>query len=97
MTPLSRLEQYTLKRPQEVLLVSAEVSGEPDQVMIFRGFSSSLMRPTAFDPDVPTLPDGAEILQIDRIQAPYSPTTPQYLQQGLTWQEMESLLQDVNI
>ncbi len=47
-----RLEQYTVKRPQEVLLVTVEVDGERDEVAIFRGFSSSLMRPTAFDPDV---------------------------------------------
>lgn len=48
-----RLEQYTLKRPNEVLLVEIETDGQPDEVAIFKGFSSSLMNPTAFDPDVP--------------------------------------------
>lgn len=43
-----RLEQYTIKRPQEVLLVTVEIAGEEDQIAIFKGFSSSLMRPTAF-------------------------------------------------
>ena len=52
MNPLFRLEQYTLKHPQEVLLVKAEVNGELDELMVFKGFSSSLVRSTAFDPDV---------------------------------------------
>ena len=48
-TLATQLESYTLKRPQEVLIVHAQVAGEPDQIVIFRGFSSSLMRPTAFE------------------------------------------------
>jgi hypothetical protein len=51
-----RLEQYTLKRPNEVLLVTAEIDGELDQIAVFKGFSSSLMRSTDSDPDVPVLP-----------------------------------------
>ncbi len=92
-----RLEQYTLKHPQEVLLISAEVGGEPDQITIFKGFSSSLMRPTAFDPDVPVLSETAEILAIDRLQAPYSPDTPSYIQQGLTLSEMLALLEQSGV
>ncbi|HEY9659673.1 MAG TPA: hypothetical protein V6C65_14535, partial [Allocoleopsis sp.] len=59
-----RLEQYTIKRPQEVLLVTAEIDGELDQIAIFKGFSSSLVRSTAFDPDVPVLPPDAKIVSI---------------------------------
>lgn len=92
-----RLEQYTLKRPQEVLLVSAEISGELDQIAIFKGFSSSLMRPTAFDPDVPVLPDESKILTIDRVHSPYNPETPRYLQQGLTWETIQPLLSEVGV
>jgi hypothetical protein len=33
-----RLEQYTAKRSQEVLLVNVEIAGEPDQIAIFKGF-----------------------------------------------------------
>jgi hypothetical protein len=33
-----RLEQYTLAHPQEVLLVKAEVDGEPDEVTTLRAF-----------------------------------------------------------
>jgi hypothetical protein len=92
-----RLEQYTAKRPQEVLLVTAEITGEPDQIAIFKGFSSSLMRPTAFDPDVPVLPDGAYIITIDRLASPYNPAAPRYIQQGLTWETIQPLLSEVGV
>lgn len=93
----TRLEQYTLKRPQEVLLVEIEVSGQPDQILIFKGFSSSLMAPTAFDPDVPVLPPHAKIGRIDRLQAPYQPQAPHYLEQGLTLDDFEAQLQALGI
>ncbi len=92
-----RLEQYTVKCPQEVLLVTAEIDGETDEIAIFKGFSSSLMRPTAFDPDVPVIPERAKIIKLDRLQSPYNPDDPQYIQQGITWDIMESLLKEVEI
>jgi hypothetical protein len=92
-----RLEQYTIKRPQEVLVVTAQIAGEEDQIAIFKGFSSSLMRPTSFDPDVPVLPAEAEIVTIDRVASPYNPDAPRYLQQGLTWETMQQLLSDVGV
>lgn len=93
----SRLEKYTIARPQEVLIVTAEVDGQPDQVLIFKGFSSSLMRSTAFDPDVPILPSEAIINGIDRLKSPYNPDVPHYIQQGLTWETMEPLLREVGV
>ena len=92
-----RLEQYTLYRPQEVLIVTAQIAGEEDQIAIFKGYSSSLMRPTASDPDVPVLPEGAKILCIDRLLAPYNPEDPRYLQQGLTLEAIEPLLSDMGV
>jgi hypothetical protein len=92
-----RLEQYTTKRPQEVLLVTVEIAGEKDKVAVFKGFSSSLMRPTAFDPDVPVIQDDANILSIDRIASPYNPETPRYIQQGISWEAMQSLLSEVGV
>ncbi|MDY6936381.1 MAG: hypothetical protein SWY16_01840 [Cyanobacteriota bacterium] len=86
------LEQYTIARPQEVLLVTAKIDGETDCIAIFKGFSSSLMRSTAFDPEIPMLPDGAEILAIDRAVSPYNPDNPQYIERGLTWETMQPLL-----
>lgn len=92
-----RLEQYTTKRPQEVLLVTVKIANEQDKIAIFKGFSSSLMRPTAFDPDVPVLPDDANILSIDRVASPYNPETPRYIQQGLSEEAMEALLSEVGV
>jgi hypothetical protein len=83
MTFAQRLEHYTLKQPTEVLIIDATIDGEPDCVMVFRGFSSSLMRSTAFDPDVPVLPDTAIVLRADRLRAPYQPENPQYLERDL--------------
>lgn len=92
-----RLEQYTLKRSQEVLLIKAEIDGELDEIAIFKGYSSSLMRPTAFDPDIPVLPDRAKIISIDRLLSPYNPDAPRYIQQGLTWETIQQLLSESGI
>uniref|UniRef100_B8HUM4 DUF7734 domain-containing protein n=1 Tax=Cyanothece sp. (strain PCC 7425 / ATCC 29141) TaxID=395961 RepID=B8HUM4_CYAP4 len=91
-TMATRLEQYTAQHPQEVLLVQAEIEGERDEIVIFRGFSSSLVRSTAADPDVPILPDTAQILSLDRLRGPYNPAQPQYIQQGLTWEDFQPIL-----
>ncbi|MTJ46625.1 hypothetical protein [Dolichospermum sp. UHCC 0259] len=92
-----RLEQYTIKKPQEVLIINVEIDGEPDQIAVFKGFSSSLMRPTAYDPDVPVLPDTATIITIDRIASPYNPDSPRYLQQDISWEDMQVLLSEVGV
>ena len=82
-----RLEAYSSSHPQEVLIVKLKIEDELDEVMIFKGFSSSLMRSTAFDPDVSVISDRAEILSIDRLTAPYKPDQPNYIQQGITWEQ----------
>ncbi|MBS3026238.1 MAG: hypothetical protein HCA25_03840 [Dolichospermum sp. DET50] len=92
-----RLEQYTVKKSQEVLIVTVEIDDEPDQIAVFKGFSSSLMRPTAYDPDVPVLPDTAKIITIDRIASPYNPDAPLYLQQDISWKDMQVLLSKVGV
>lgn len=97
MSPGLRMEQYTLKRPDQVLLVHALVEGEEDEVVIFRGFSSSLVRSTAFDPDVPVLPEDAEIQSVDILLGPYTPDTPRYIQKGLRWSDVEDLLQALGV
>jgi hypothetical protein len=94
---MKRLEQYTTKRPQEVLIVKIEIDGELDEIAIFKGFSSSLMRPTAFDPDIPVIPNTAKILKIDRLLSPYNPTKPHYIQRGLTWEMMQELLTELGL
>lgn len=93
-----RLEQYTLKRRQEVLIVNLKTAeGESDSVMIFAGFSSSLMRATDFDPDVPIIAADSTIISIDRLTSPYDPHNPEYIESGLTIEAMESILQNLDI
>lgn len=87
-----QLEQYTLQHPQEVLLITAEVGGDLDEILIFRGFSSSLTRATAADPDVPVLPDDAVIKGIDRLLGPYQPDHPTYIEQRISWSEFSQRL-----
>ncbi|PSB01315.1 DUF7734 family protein [Merismopedia glauca] len=92
-----RLEQYTIKRPQELLVVTIEIEGETDQIAIYKGFSSSLVRATEFNPDISLISDSAEIVRIDRVKAPYQPNHPEYIQTGLTWETMQPLLAEVSI
>ncbi len=97
VTPEKRLEDYTEQNPQEVLLVTLDIEGEQDQVTVYKGFSSSLMRPTAHDPEVPIIPENATIVSIDRIASPYEPNNPRYIQRGLTWETMEPLLSQAGV
>jgi hypothetical protein len=92
----TKLEQYTIKHPDEVLVVELEKddSKEKDQVIIYKGFSSSLMGSTNFDPDVSIMPSTAKIIKIDRLKSPYNPHNPHYIQQGLTLTDMEKLIND---
>ncbi|MBT9316572.1 DUF7734 family protein [Leptothoe spongobia] len=87
-----QLEQYTLHHPQEVLLVTAEIDDELDKILIFRGFSSSLVRSTASDPDIPVLPDNAVNIMIDRLAGPYQPSCPNYLEQQISWDQFAKRL-----
>lgn len=96
-TPEKRLEQYTLQHPQEVLLLEVETEGETDQILIFKGFSSSLTGATAYDPDVPVLAEKATILNIDRAQSPYSPDDPKYIEQGISWETMDRRLKELGL
>ena len=89
-----RLEKYTLKHPQLVLLVNIKSQEQEEQIVIFKGFSSSLTSPTASDPDEPIIPKDAEILSIDKLASPYNPANPQYLQQGIKKETMEQILMD---
>ena len=89
---IRRLEKYTEKHPTEVLILKVEIEGKSDEIAVFKGFSSSLMRPTANDPDVSILPEDAKIITIDRVESPYNPEQPRYLQQGLTWETIQASL-----
>jgi hypothetical protein len=41
--------------------------------LIFRGFSSSVSHPTAFDPDQPALAESAQITAAELLQGPLNP------------------------
>jgi hypothetical protein len=43
---------------------------DPFELLIFRGFSSSITHPTAFDPDRPALPEGARIEMAELLAGP---------------------------
>lgn len=87
-----QLEQYTLQHPEEVLIVTIEIEAQPEKIIIYKGFSSSLTGQTAFDPDVPLIPETAKIISIDRLASPYQPEAPQYLQTQISWSDMQKIL-----
>jgi hypothetical protein len=97
MLPIQRLERYSQTHHGEVLLVDALVDGEADELMIFRGFSSSLTRPTDPDPDVPLLGAGDRIERVRRFRAPYRPAAPQPLAPACDWAEMERYLDGLGL
>ena len=95
--PISlRLEEYTTKRKTEVLLVDLITpTGESDTVMIYNGFSSSLVHPTAYDPDIPVMAPDAQITAIARVQSPYNPSNPEYIATGITLEAMKQILAEI--
>lgn len=89
------LESYSRHHPEEVLLVTTiNNAGEEDQVMIFKGFSSSLMQPTDFNPDNSVFAADAKFVSLDRLQSPYNPANPIYIEQNLAWEAMQQLLDE---
>lgn len=79
---LSQLETISRSRPDRVLrlqgtLPASEAEGasgpEAFELLIFRGFSSSVTHPTAFDPDQPALPAGARLERAELLQGPLDP------------------------
>jgi hypothetical protein len=92
-----RLEAYTIKHPFEVLIVTVETGGETDEIIVFKGFSSSVQQPTNPDPEIPVIADEAVVIGIERVKSPYDPSQPNYLQRGLSREEMEQLLEEEGI
>ena len=84
MITIQQLEKYTEIHPQEVLAVTAKEGDIELEIIIFKGFSSSLTGSTAFDPDLPILSEQGEILNINRLVSPYNPNNPQYIQRNIT-------------
>ncbi len=90
---VGQLEAISRSRPDRVLRLrgtlplpasqdpaAQDPSGqEPFELLIFRGFSSSVTHPTAFDPDQAALPAGAELESADLLQGPLNPRDEQLL------------------
>jgi len=77
---LAELESISRDRPDRALRLQGQMlDGEPLEVVIFRGISSSLTHPTAFDPDQPVLPSEATIESAELLQAPLNPAAEQVL------------------
>ena len=77
---LVELESISRDRPDRALRLQGRMGdGEALEVVIFRGFSSSLTHPTAFDPDQPLLPSEARIESAVLLQAPLNPAVEQVL------------------
>ena len=84
---LATLEEISRGRPDRVLRLRGDVAvdaqglpvagvggtREPFELLIFRGFSSSITHPTAFDPDCPALPEGAAIASAELLAGPLNP------------------------
>ena len=85
------LETISRDRPDRVLRLTGELPspeasalgadrpGEPFELLIFRGFSSSLSHPTGFDPDQPALPATAKIEAAELLAGPLNPSQEQRL------------------
>ena len=80
-TLLSRIEELSRSRPDRVVRLTGELPGEgglePFELLIFRGFSSSVSHPTAFDPDQPALPAEARVQAAELLQGPFTPAAEQ--------------------
>lgn len=86
---LGRLEAISRGRPDRVLRLRGTLPapvgegddgiGEPFELLIFRGFSSSVTHPTDFDPDQPALPEGASLESAELLQGPLDPAAERIL------------------
>ena len=79
---LAALEAISRDRPDRVLRLRGDLPGEKGlaeafELLIFRGFSSSVSHPTAFDPDQPALPESARLMSAELLQGPLNPAAEQ--------------------
>ncbi|MFM7674411.1 MAG: hypothetical protein ACKO5F_02230 [Synechococcus sp.] len=85
---LAALEERSSERPDRVLRLRGQMPAagdppgamEPFELLIFRGFSSSVSHLTAFDPDQPALPAEARIEAAELLQGPLNPAEERSLQ-----------------
>lgn len=71
---VQQLEERSRLEPDRVVRLRGSVDGEPFELLIFRGFSSSTTHPTAFDPDASVLPPKTRLEQAELLQGPLNPS-----------------------
>jgi hypothetical protein len=85
---LAQLEAISRQRPDRVLRLTGTLPADstahraapvPFELLIFRGFSSSTTHPTAFDPDLPALPEDARVAGAELLVGPLNPSDQQLL------------------
>jgi hypothetical protein len=85
---LAGLEELSRNHPDRVLRLRGTLPADPAQqthhaepfeLLIFRGFSSSVTHPTAFDPDSSVLPEGTHIAVAELLRAPLRPAQEELL------------------
>ena len=59
--------------PVDAASGDGSVGREPFELLVFRGFSSSVTHATAFDPDRPALPEGTVIETAELLAGPLDP------------------------
>ncbi|EXB32325.1 hypothetical protein L484_005529 [Morus notabilis] len=84
------LEAYSQSSREEALLVKAEVDAQEVELLIFKGFSSSLSYGTSPDPSKSILPARAVIKTVDIVKGPFDPSNIEYLQKGLSWEKFKT-------
>jgi hypothetical protein len=70
---ISRCRSDRVLRLRGALPAEIGAGWEPFELLIFRGFSSSVSHPTAFDPDQPALAESAQITAAELLQGPLNP------------------------
>ena len=71
---VQQLEERSRLDSERVVRLTGNVDGEPFELLIFRGFSSSTTHPTAFDPDASVLPPETRLEQAELLQGPLNPS-----------------------
>ncbi|CAM8939603.1 unnamed protein product [Rhodiola kirilowii] len=74
------LEFYSQSAKQEALIVKATVDDSEEEILIFKGFSSSLSYGTSPDPSKSILAPELVVKAIDRVKGPFNPTDIQYIE-----------------
>ncbi|WOH15878.1 hypothetical protein DCAR_0935424 [Daucus carota subsp. sativus] len=87
---VAMLEYYSESVKEVALLVKAEVDEQDVQILVFKGFSSSLSHSTNPDPSRSILPARAKIKSIDRIKGPFNPSNIEYIDKGLSLETFKS-------